>query len=91
MARLAAFGLRPEDFAGTAVWPENWPAFCLFFDMRTQWRTGMAGPTGLDYAVLFQLMDLHEIPKDERQQMLADVRVMESAALSAIHPEPSGQ
>ncbi len=61
--------------------------------MRSQWRTSMAGPTGLDYGIaLFSggLMDLHDIPKDERQQVLADLRVMESAALSVMHPPKDG-
>lgn len=66
------------------MWPENWPAFELFADMRTQWRVGMAGPTGLDYLALFALMDFREVPRDERRQMLDDIQTMEAAALVQI-------
>lgn len=71
------------DFAAPfEVWPENWPAFCLFMDMQTQWRMGMDMPTGLDYTALVALMDVHEVA--DRKAMLADVQVMEAAALKAI-------
>lgn len=63
------------------VWPENWPAFGLFWLARTQWRTGMGGPTGLDYTALAALFELHDVPRDERPQLLADIQVMEEAAL----------
>ncbi len=58
MARLrseaAAWGLALElpPEAPTLVWPENWPAFRLFCDVQSQWRTGPGGPIGLDYNVL---------------------------------------
>lgn len=80
---MAGSGLIPADYAmdPVDVWPENWPAFALFFDMRTQWRTGMGGATGLDYGVLFHLMDMHGTPAAERRQVLLDVQVMEEAAL----------
>jgi hypothetical protein len=78
--------LAPEDYAidDVEVWPENWPAFCLFVDMRTQWRVGFAGPTGLDYGVLFGLMDMHAVPASDRPQLLADLQVLEAAALKAM-------
>ncbi len=34
------------------VWSCHWKALRLFVAMGTQWRTGMSGPTGLDYGVL---------------------------------------
>lgn len=52
--------------------------------MRTQWRVGFAGATGLDYSVLFQLMDLYELPAADRPQLLADLRVLEAAGLKAM-------
>lgn len=77
----------PEDFVvdDVEVWPENWPAFTLFRDMQTQWRIGMAGQTGLDYPALFAVMDLHQIPSEEKRQVFADIQVMEDAALAQIH------
>lgn len=57
---LAAFGLRLEgDTGGPAadedtplhLWPENWPIWCLWVDVQTQWReSAMGGASGLDYA-----------------------------------------
>lgn len=39
-----------EDHAGTVyLWPCNVAAWNAFMGLQTQWRTGMAGPTGLDY------------------------------------------
>lgn len=34
------------------VWACNWPTVQLFIAMGTQWRSGMNGATGLDYAAL---------------------------------------
>jgi len=52
--------------------------------MGTQWRVGMNGPTGLDYNVLFRLMDEAKIVGEEWHDTLADVRVLESAALTSM-------
>lgn len=65
------------------VWPENWQSFDLFVSVGTQWRIGMAGPTGLDYSALYPLLD--RLPADEWQSTFDDVRIMERAALDAMH------
>lgn len=36
----------------TWIWPCNWKPLHLFIGLSTQWRVGMAGITGLDYAAL---------------------------------------
>lgn len=77
MAAIAAL-IPAQDYE---VWPENHEAFLLFMDMQTQWRTGMSGPTGLDYNALFTLMTLKNLSID----LLDDIRIMESAALTEIH------
>ncbi len=41
----------------------------------------MSGPTGLDYNTLFTLMTMKNLSID----LLDDIRVMESAALTEIH------
>lgn len=68
------------------VWPENWPAWCLFDAMHTQWRTrGMEGrPYGLDYAVLFRLMDEDGLKGQDWRDTLSDIRVLEDAALAEM-------
>jgi hypothetical protein len=84
---LAAVGFIREDVAAQEtceVLEENWPAVMLFLDLMTQWRMGMAGPVGIDYAVLPVVMDLRHVAITERSQMFDDIRIMESAALAAI-------
>ncbi|WP_228732872.1 DUF1799 domain-containing protein [Klebsiella aerogenes] len=82
---LAAFGMTADDFDDEVieVWPDCWPAFCVFQGCATQWRTGMAGPTGLDYNVLPWLMKIHGI--EDEAAALKDIRLMERVALAKIH------
>lgn len=70
------------------VWPENWPALQLFIRMATQWRVGMSGATGLDYGVLFTMLDRMKLGDEEQEQMFEDIRVMEQEALSAMRNTP---
>jgi len=74
-----------EDEEPAEVWPENMPAISLFSSISTQWRTGMGGPTGLDYNVLFSRMDHLNLPEREYEWMFDDIRVIESEALSIIN------
>lgn len=69
------------------VWPENWPAFCLFCEIDNQWRMGMGGPFALDHLVLHRELDDLGLNGEERQRMKADIRAMEQAALKAMHEE----
>lgn len=86
-AELAIFGLSAADFEPDIVhvWPENLRALNLFTSLATQWRTGMSGPTGLDYNVLFHRMDRLALPAEEYEQLFDDIRVIESEALTIIH------
>ena len=83
---MAAAGLTLEDLAADPVelWPENVQAYELFCAMDTQWRIGMAGPTGLDYAALPMALRMIGAARADWQQLMADIRVMESAALQAM-------
>lgn len=56
----------------------------MFNSMSTQWRVGMSGATGLDYAVLPVVMDLEGVETDKRRQIFQDVRTMEQEALRAM-------
>lgn len=53
--------------------------------MRTQWRVGMNGPTGLDYNVLYRKMDRMELTPEHYDGLEADIQFMELAALEEIH------
>jgi hypothetical protein len=68
------------------VWPENHEVFGLFSLLQTQWRSGgMNGPTGFDYNTLFTTMTLMSIDTKKQIDLLYDIRIMESAALTEIH------
>lgn len=69
------------------IWPDNLRAFELFSSMRTQWRVGMGGPTGLDYSVLYRRMDRMGLTPEQYDQMEADIAVMEAAALEEIYSD----
>jgi hypothetical protein len=70
----------PTDYE---VLPENWQTVMLFLACQTQWRTGgMGGVVGLDYNVVFKMMQVYKI-EDEKQQ-LEDLQIMEGAVLSKI-------
>ncbi len=65
--------------------PENVMAFGVWNSLRTQWRVGWSGPTGLDYAVLPAVFDLMGIAAGERMDIFDAVRACESVALECLH------
>jgi hypothetical protein len=67
------------------VWPENWPVFEIFAGVGTQWRIGMAGPTGLDYNAIYPLLDRVFDCRDDWDDAFLCIRVMESAALEVLN------
>jgi hypothetical protein len=67
------------------VWPENERSWLIFVNLRTQWRMGFGGETGLDYSVLYRDLDDLGITGDERLRLKAEIRAMEHAALEAMH------
>lgn len=67
------------------LWADNWPAMNLYTSlMRTQWRHGFAGPTGLDYNVLLHELDRRSLSDGEYDDLFGAMRVIEGAVL-AIH------
>lgn len=79
----AAFGFKPEDNE-VEVWPEVWAAYLTFNALRTQWRIGVNGPTGLDYSVLSDVIDFLGFNQD-KAALFNDIRVMEAKALAMMH------
>jgi len=53
----------------------------LWLGVRTQWRVGMSGATGLDYTAV--LADLRELVPDatERRATYEDIKAMEAVTL----------
>ena len=84
---LAAFGLTAEDVAADPVdiWPDNLAAYQIFSFMGTQWRVGKGGATGLDYNVMYRKMDRLGLSPDDYDDLEADLRIMEGAALDCMH------
>lgn len=80
MAALAARGGERV----VEVWPDNHAAFILFSNLSTQWRIGMGGPTGLDYAAVYPLLDRAAKDPQEWDEMFSDIKVMEGAALKQM-------
>lgn len=66
------------------VWPDNVQALNVFIAMATQWRSGMAGATGLDYAALPVVMRLAGVPFAERAGVFESIRILEGAALDEM-------
>lgn len=53
----------------------------VFIAMGTQWQMGMRGAVGLRYEALPPVFDALRVPRGDRPQVFADVRVMEQEAL----------
>jgi hypothetical protein len=66
------------------IWPDNWLPIEVFISMGTQWRTGMAGPTGLDYGVLRDVMALRRVPEADQPELFDWLRLMEVEALDEM-------
>ena len=66
------------------IWPDNWDSVTTFADLATQWRSGFAGPTGLDYGVILGVLRLRRVPRAQWAQLFDDVRVMEAEALAVM-------
>lgn len=85
-AELAEAGLQPEDFAQDAleIWPDNEASVSVFTAMRRQWRVGPGGPYGLDLGVLPEIWRRLKVPPALRDDIFADLYVMEAAALEEM-------
>lgn len=84
---MRRWGINPEDCAPppVPVWPENKRATRVFLAMRTQWRVGMSGYTGLDYSALAEVWSRLGIPRADRDVVFYELQVIEQGALEAIH------
>lgn len=86
-AALAAFGLQLAERGQDRVfhlWPEHRRVLDLWFSVQTQWRVGMAGPTGLDYQGVEACIRMSRIAPPRRvPTLLAELQIMERAALAA--------
>lgn len=64
------------------LWPDNVLAWQCWLDVQTQWRTGMGGPTGLDYAGVRAYLDEACVgPEQDRPYIWGALREAERAVL----------
>ena len=82
-------GLTREDMAADqsmncAVWPCCWKSVEVFARLATQWRVGMAGAIGLDYAAVPVVMRAVSVPATDRAAVFDDLQVMEREALAVL-------
>lgn len=84
--QLAFLGLTLDDIEteDVEVWPDAWPAFCLFEALGTQWRLGPGGPSGLDYAAIPGTAKMIGLKHHEVPEAFSDPRVMENEAFSVM-------
>ena len=61
--------------------PEAEPVIAAWLSVQTQWRTGMAGPTGLDYAGVEAALRMRGEP--DMAETFAGLQACERAALEA--------
>ena len=57
------------------------PAWNLWSRLQTQWRVGMAGATGLDYAAVWALLDGLGYGRRRAQRYFSQFQAMERAVL----------
>lgn len=83
---LQMFGLKPEDMPPeiVEVWECVWPSFATFEAMATQWRVGMNGATGLEYATIPSVVEMLGYEKDQLKLIFQDIRFLENEALSIM-------
>lgn len=68
------------------LWPECVDAWRHWCTLQTQWRVGMAGATGLDYAAVRATLDIAGLAGDELREVFACIRAAEAAVLE-VHAD----
>lgn len=79
MVGFDLFGLAQES--EILVSPDCELAFVTFSKLRTQWRVGMGGPTGLDYTAVLALIRAMRLPREQSDELFKDIQTMEFEAL----------
>lgn len=61
------------------LWPDNVEAWKCWIGVQTQWRSGFAGATGLDYAGVRAYLD--EVQPEDRKAAFSGICACERAVL----------
>lgn len=88
-SEVAALGFRLDEIPDPDVgyWPDNAAAISVFAAMRSQWRAGAMGATGLDYNTLPVIFDLTNTPKESQSDVFYDLQCMEDEALRIMQEQ----
>lgn len=80
-------GFEPEDYADDVVevWEVNLPVFRFFQRLGTRWIQGMNSVVGIRWEAVYPLLDRLGLDSEAWDQFLADLEVMERAALEVIN------
>ena len=65
------------------LWPCNQTAWHHWGQVQSQWRMGMGGPSGIDYAGLRAYLDEQAMAPDERTHTWACITACERSTLQA--------
>lgn len=67
------------------IWEDNRATVRFFFAISTQWLvSGMGEYIGLDHRAIESTMNMMSIRKPKRRTLLAEIKIMEAAALEVI-------
>jgi hypothetical protein len=99
-AQFGAFGLVPDYSRVDAqaeppgdcyLWPECSDVWQAWQAAQTQWRTGMAGRTGLDYAGVDVVLKVRGLKGRAYRETWGLLQRMEAAALAAWSEKADGE
>lgn len=82
-AAVAQLGLldQPAGERVAYLWPDNVRTWSCWQGVQTQWRVGMGGATGLDYAGVRAFLDEQQLAGDERREVFSGIQACERATL----------
>ena len=81
-AEQIALQLGSEESPGFEIWPGNAAVFSAFLTVQTQWASGSAGPTGLDYTRVRDGLELAGI--DLTPEIFTQLRLIEAGVLETL-------
>ena len=87
---MSILGLSEEDYEAeniVEVWPDNWDAVLLFHRLGSQWRAGPGGVFGLDYNVLYRMMDRMNLTPERYDELEDEIMTLEAAAVAEMRKE----
>lgn len=84
-AAAAGFRVEARPDPDTEVYPDHWAPLQVVQAMGTQWNTGPTGRVvGLRYEALPIVFQMLQVPRGDRPEVFAVVRVLEAELLSIV-------